>query len=170
MKLKVEFTYPDSPGPFSDPGSASTARRAPSTVSENVENVRSRLSAGAGENTTTTPGRTAASDEGIAHSGSANPDAIFGELQGLRKKYDAVVEYTVHLTAERDAIVSQLETAQRELTKEKNRKKGDTGAAVAGSGKSDKAADKKVVEKVRVIFIVTCCANLVHCKSWFVHF
>lgn len=154
VKLKVEFTYPDSPGPFSDPGSASTARRAPSTVSENVENVRSRLSAGAGENTTTTPGRTAASDEGIAHSGSANPDAIFGELQGLRKKYDAVVEYTVHLTAERDAIVSQLEAAQRELTKEKNRKKGDTGAAVAGSGKSDKAADKKVVEKGFSLFVV----------------
>ena len=148
MKLKVEFTYPDSPGPFSDPGSASTARRAPSTVSENVENVRSRLSAGAAENTTTTPGRSTVSDEGNAHSGSANPDAIFGELQGLRKKYDAVVEYTVHLTAERDAIVSQLETAQRELTKEKNRKKGDTGAAAAGSGKSDKAADKKVVDKV----------------------
>jgi hypothetical protein len=26
---------------------------------------------------------------------------IYGDLQNLRKKYDAVVEYTVHLTAER---------------------------------------------------------------------
>lgn len=152
VKLKVEFTYPDSPGPFSDPGSASTTRRAPSTVSENVENVRSRLSAGAADNATT-PGRNTASDEGITH-GGANPDAIFGELQGLRKKYDAVVEYTVHLTAERDAIVSQLEAAQRELTKEKNRKKGDSGATTAGSGKNDKAADKKVVEKGFSLFVV----------------
>jgi len=144
----VEFTYPDASttGPFSDPGaSAAGARRAPTSVSENVENVRSRLSAG-GEGNSSTPSRTA--DEGIAL-GATNPDAIFGELQGLRKKYDAVVEYTVHLTAERDAIVSQLEASQRELTKEKSRKKGDTAAA-AGSGKNDKTVDKKVVEKVRI--------------------
>lgn len=146
VKLKVEFTYPDaSAGPFSDPN-ASAARRAPTSVSENVENVRSRLSAG-GDGASSTPSRNNA-DEGIAL-GATNPDAIFGELQGLRKKYDAVVEYTVHLTAERDAIVSQLEASQRELTKEKNRKKGDTAAA-AGSGKNDKTVDKKAVEKVSV--------------------
>jgi hypothetical protein len=34
-----------------------------------------------------------------------NPESIFGELQNLRKKYDAVVEYTVNLTAERDLMV-----------------------------------------------------------------
>jgi hypothetical protein len=136
----VEFTYPDaSAGPFSDPGSNSSAtRRAPTSISENVETVRSRLSAGGAEasNSSSTPNR----DDPV---GATNPDAIFGELQGLRKKYDAVVEYTVHLTAERDAIVSQLESSQRELTKEKSRKKGDAVAA-AGSGKNDKGADKKV--------------------------
>lgn len=147
VKLKVEFTYPDtSAGPFSDPSSASSTRRAPASVSENVENVRSRLSAG-GEGSAATPGRNA--DEGIAL-GATNPDAIFGELQGLRKKYDAVVEYTVHLTAERDSIVSQLESSQRELTKEKNRKKGDSAAA-AGNGKNDKTTDKKAVEKVQFV-------------------
>lgn len=150
VKLKVEFTYPDtSAGPFSDPSSASSTRRAPASVSENVENVRSRLSAG-GEGSAATPGRNA--DEGIAL-GATNPDAIFGELQGLRKKYDAVVEYTVHLTAERDSIVSQLESSQRELTKEKNRKKGDSAAA-AGNGKNDKTTDKKAVEKGFSLFVV----------------
>jgi len=76
---------------------------------------------------------------------AANPDSIFSELQALRKKYDAVVEYTVHLTAERDAIVSQLESAQRELNREKTKKKTDGSAVMSGK---DKSSDKKGTEKV----------------------
>lgn len=75
-----------------------------------------------------------------------NPEALFNELQTLRKKYDAVVEYTVHLTAERDAIVSQLESSQRELTKEKSKKRSDG----PGSNSKGDRADKKSSEKVRV--------------------
>jgi Skp family chaperone for outer membrane proteins len=76
---------------------------------------------------------------------AANPDSIFSELQALRKKYDAVVEYTVHLTAERDAIVSQLESAQRELNREKTKKKSDGSSVMSGK---DKSSDKKGTEKV----------------------
>lgn len=76
---------------------------------------------------------------------AANPDSIFSELQALRKKYDAVVEYTVHLTAERDAIVSQLESAQRELNREKTKKKTDGSSVMSGK---DKSSDKKGTEKV----------------------
>ena len=76
---------------------------------------------------------------------AANPDSIFSELQALRKKYDAVVEYTVHLTAERDAIVSQLESSQRELNREKTKKKTDGSAVMSGK---DKSSDKKGTEKV----------------------
>jgi len=81
---------------------------------------------------------------------TANPDSIFSELQALRKKYDAVVEYTVHLTAERDAIVAQLESAQRELNREKTKKKTD-GSPAAATGK-DKGSDKKGTEKVSYAF------------------
>ena len=48
----------------------------------------------------------------------ASPESLFAELQNLRKKYDAVVEYTVHLTAERDTIVQRLEETEKELTRE----------------------------------------------------
>lgn len=159
VKLKVEFTYPATSsassaaagsGMNSEPSSAS--RRAP-TVSENVEAVRSRL-------TNDTPFTRAGDD---ATASATSPEAIFGELQGLRKKYDAVVEYTVHLTAERDAIVAQLETSQRELTKEKAKKRGDSmgGGGGASAGKGDKNGEKKVVEKVscvvfNLVYIVFC--------------
>ena len=89
---------------------------------------------------------------------AANPESIFSELQALRKKYDAVVEYTVHLTAERDAIVSQLESAQRELNREKSKKKTDGSAAAAVSGR-DKSSDKKGADKVSRAFHTYLCAR-----------
>lgn len=145
VKLKVEFTYPttSSSAAAASSNEAANTRRAP-TVSENVEAVRSRL-------TNDTP--TSRGEDPVS---ATSPEAIFGELQGLRKKYDAVVEYTVHLTAERDAIVSQLETSQRELTKEKAKKRGDSVGGASGSGKGDKSGDKKVVEKVSYLCIYLC--------------
>ena len=43
----------------------------------------------------------------------------------VKRKYDSIVEYTVHLTAERDTVVSQLDEAQKELNREKQKKKID---------------------------------------------
>eukprot|EP01033_Poteriospumella_lacustris_P000206 gene206-139_t len=114
VKLKVEFIYPDhtptvSRGP-------TVSNNIPASVSENVDSVRNRLT------------RNAAEADSVTASG--NPDLIMVELQNLRKKYDAVVEYTVHLTAERDSIVGQLEAAQKELTnRDKQRKKIDGSVA-----------------------------------------
>ena len=68
--------------------------------------------------------------------------------QNLRKKYDAVVEYTVHLTAERDAIIAQLEASQREVVKEKSRKKGDTGSRESADKASASVGDRKAADKV----------------------
>lgn len=36
------------------------------------------------------------------------PEAVFAELQATRKKYDAVVEYTLTLTAERDMLSNKV--------------------------------------------------------------
>lgn len=112
MKLKVEFKYPAViSSPSRQPG---VATKMPTSVAESVEQVRNRLQR--------SPAETDPSSLG------GNPDLVVAELQNLRKKYDAVVEYTVHLTAERDSIVAQLESAQRELNKEKSKKKADVGA------------------------------------------
>ncbi len=115
VKLKVEFIYPDNLTAASRGPSVSTS--VPSSVAENIENVRKRLA------------RNTAEADSVTASG--NPDMVLMALQNLIKKYDAVVEYTVHLTAERDSIVGQLEAAQKELAnKDKQRKKTD--GAVAG--------------------------------------
>jgi hypothetical protein len=121
VKLKVEFIYPDQiPVAARAP---SVASRIPSSVSEGVDNVRSRLA------------RNTVEADSVTTSG--NPDLILMELQNLRKKYDSVVEYTVHLTAERDSIVGQLESAQKELTNRDKRKKIDGVAAVRKDKETD---------------------------------
>lgn len=69
-------------------------------------------------------------------------DAIFSELQTLRKKYDAVVEYTVQLTAERDTIVSQLEDAKRSKKTPLSPRKGD------------RIVEKKVVQGFSLLSLI----------------
>lgn len=79
----------------------------------------------------------------LGHEGNAGtPDALLAELQSLRKKYDAIVEYTVHLTAERDYHFSQSEEKRNaeEKLREKSRKKS---AEIPKSKSGDKLMDKK---------------------------
>eukprot|EP01034_Spumella_vulgaris_P023259 gene23260-29471_t len=106
-------------------------------VVESADGVRNRLS----RNDSSNNGPTG----GVVLAPANSPEVIFTELQNLRKKYDAVVEYTVHLTAERDAIVSQLETSQRELVKEKSKKK----SSVTADGDNSKVGDRKAADKVK---------------------
>ena len=58
-------------------------------------------------------------------------DEMFTELQNLRKKFDAVVEYTVHLTADRDNIVAQLTDTKKELTVLKSSSETTAGGKAA---------------------------------------
>lgn len=81
---------------------------------------------------------------------SATPETILSELQTLRKKYDAIVEYTVHLTAERDYHFTALEALRREYSKEKSKKKaGDTPTK-----KDTKTTDKVVVQQGFSLLVV----------------
>lgn len=79
-----------------------------------------------------------------AHDGPAGtPEALLAELQSLRKKYDAIVEYTVHLTAERDYHFSQSEekrNAEEKLREKSKKKMADVPKSKAG----DKMMDKKL--------------------------
>jgi hypothetical protein len=130
IKLKVEFKYPE----------IVQARAAP----ESVEGVRSRL--------VRNEGSTNSSNKNVSMVSTNSPEVIFTELQNLRKKYDAVVEYTVHLTAERDAIVSQLETSQRELVKEKSKKKPSVTSSDADNS-LNRLNERKSMDKVLFHFI-----------------
>jgi hypothetical protein len=60
------------------------------------------------------------SDNNENNSSGDNNENIIEELLTLQRKFDQVVEYTVHLTAERDSIVSQLEDCKRESSMKKS--------------------------------------------------
>ena len=91
-----------------------------------------------------------------AAAAATNPNVLLAELQALRKKFDAVVEYTVHLTAERDSIFTQLEGAQRELIKEKAKKKTSSSSGLPSTEGITGTVEKteKKAEKVPLYFIL----------------
>lgn len=117
------------------------------SLAQNVEIVRNKLARI----------NASISDTSSAAAGGDSQESTRAELEGLKKKYDAVVEYTVHLTAERDTIVAQLEEAQRELSREIAAKKrlgnGAERDGLAGgkTGVKGEKGDKKVIQKVSSI-------------------
>lgn len=127
QRLRVEFVYPTMA-----PRDQSTFGRNVS-ITETVEGVRNRIA-----NLDTLEARTV---EGAPTQGS---DGIFAELQGMRKKYDTLVEYTVHLTAERDYHFTQLEDLKKEFAREKARK--TTTSSESPMKKAEKSTDKKSVQ------------------------
>jgi hypothetical protein len=136
IKLKVEFITPNS-------NNNSSAQRR-----DNQEDgLPQALSSGSSAPTPSIPSSHSSSNSVAASS----PEAVFAELQGLRKKYDAVVEYTVSLTQVKDDIVSQLEQTQRDLRRE--RASNETlmkGGVVKGAGRDSTKnvkVEKKNIEK-----------------------
>ena len=102
-------------------------------ANETAESIRSKLSRQSTANTDDSQPETVSS--------------IRNELDNLKKKYDAVVDYTVHLTAERDAIVAQLEDSQKELSRELLRRKNGNDVS-SKNPKLERAVDKKSENKV----------------------
>jgi len=145
LKLKVDFVYPADLAQYVNSSSGGMSEPVRS-VSENVDLVRNRLARSTNaDGTIGSPG--ARGDEAMM----ASPESLFAELQNLRKKYDAVVEYTVHLTAERDTIVQRLEETEKELTREQTRRRAAQNELPKGARKTDKNADKKVAQRVRYL-------------------
>lgn len=152
QKLKVEFIIPESSGTTKDERDSS----APLSVSEQMEVVRKRLPKSESSGTT--------SILPIPENIASNPDLLFAELQNLRKKYDAVVEYTVHLTAERDFHFTQLEEMRRDLNKEKSRGKSspNSSASVATrTSKSNNNNGEKVTSTAGFSFFVLIFVGLI---------
>jgi hypothetical protein len=121
-KLKVELKYNanETPAPT----------RLPQSAADHASIVQERL----------------ARNQAETISNASSPEMMMQELQNLRKKYDGVVEYTVHITAERDNLLQQLEVAQKDLSKEKAKRKDTAGQ----STKLGEKVDKKQVDKVRL--------------------
>jgi hypothetical protein len=70
------------------------------------------------------------------------------ELEALKTRFDAIVEYTVNLTTEREILVQQNEQFQNELNKEKERKKNNSQAvSVADASKVGTRGSETMTEK-----------------------
>jgi hypothetical protein len=75
---------------------------------------------------------------------------MFLELQNLRKKYDAVVEYTVHVSAEKEVLAAELESVKKELKTARKKNAASSGGVVESSSNNQNnvKSDKKAAEKV----------------------
>mgnify|MGYP003385672062 FL=1 len=122
IKLRVEFVYPDTMASSGDVRPRGGGKEEPiRSTSENVDLIRKSLAAGG-----TSP---SSGQRGTGGGTPSSPSAAgiydANDLQILKSKYDTIVEYTVHLTAERDMIAAQLDVLKREYSNmnEQNKKK-----------------------------------------------
>lgn len=90
---------------------------------------------------------------------SGSPEAIFGELSALRKKYDDLVTYTVVLTGERDYLNSELTTVKAKLAEAQSSKtRSDKDASNKES--SDVAKPESSGFNIVVVLVVALLAFL----------
>ena len=110
-----------------------------------------------------------ANSTALSNAGSdlpGSPEAMFAELQSLRKKYDAVVEYTVHLTAERDYHFTQLEDLRREFSREKAHKKTPNESTLKRGGVKE---EKPVVQQGFSFVVVALVAIISFLVARYIH-
>lgn len=128
-KLKVDFVFPNSHNPLP---TVHEGAELESPISANVDNIRKKLSS-----------EEPMVSNSLNNSVAGTPEALLAELQSLRKKYDAIVEYTVHLTAERDYHFSQSEEKRSAEEKLRERSKKKSSDSVPKSKSGEKLMEKK---------------------------
>ena len=132
VKLKVDYVY--------DVSSSSSSLE--DKVNRDMESIKEKYG-GQGANTTADSGsvvpsvsthveqvRARLARERAVHSDiadrseglPANQEAAMRELHSLRKKFEAVSDYTMQLTAERDSLKAKFEALQREISREDSRR------------------------------------------------
>ena len=77
-----------------------------------------------------------------------SPESLLSNLKNQRMKYNAIVDYTVLLTAERDTIQQRLEESDRELARENARKKG-SAIDPPRTKKDEKTVPRAAAQQVR---------------------
>ena len=139
LMLSVEFVYPAGRvgGPGAGARSTSGLHAAPEvSISENVDILRNRL---ANESILL-------SDVGLGPGGMhgmMTKEMILDDLDKLKQKLDAMINYTVKLTAERDSLMLALEAAQKERGRERKAK--------TEGGEGEQRATKKKSEQVSML-------------------
>lgn len=151
IKMRVELVYPDSSASSSLGDSNRLFGKGQNepirSTSENVDLIRKSLASNISS------GGVSSTQHGTPSSPSAAGIYDANDLQILKSKYDTIVEYTVHLTAERDMIAAQLDVLKREyghMNEQNKRKDKDVkGSPRRGADKSGKdgEGDEPSVQK-----------------------
>ena len=140
MKLRVDFTYPKLQQSSPNHGVESK-----SDIKNDGRSPSSKGSKGDKELKSIIKGK---NGDGSYEEG--NSETLMADLVNLRSKYNAVIEYTVNLTAERDSIVHLLEETDKELAREASRRKLNPSDQTKLK-KSDRLGEKKMASKVRML-------------------
>lgn len=146
FKLHVEYVYPnaatatgsggDGSSSSSPANGSNSSSNSSSSSNQKSNNSNNRSTGSSGDHLTVDAAAAAAkgSAGGKKSSSNSKPGApssgsggSMDDLQELKRKYDAIVEYTVHLTAERDMIVTQLDVLKREYNSELAKHKRGSG-------------------------------------------
>lgn len=106
-----------------------------------MNNIRSKIDENNPDN------RDSHSTEEKGEDDDLSPESLLLNLKNQRMKYNAIVDYTVLLTAERDTIQQRLEESDRELSRENARKRGNGGDPPRAK-KDEKILPKATVQQV----------------------
>jgi len=132
----VDFQFDEGAG--NKEGNADGRENASASLNSKVENMRDKLAAKA--KWAQQEAAAASSGQGQDDGGPVNDRAVFQELQALRKKFDAILEYTCHLTQERDHMANQIKELKRQqLRGEATKENGGVNAEGLNTSVSDKA-------------------------------
>lgn len=170
IKLRVEFIYPKDHNVAAVKNGHDAIRSNGNNNSNNNNYNNSTLKAADETSVSSSIFDEHVNNSNNIPSDSTNTDNVYNDLQTLRKKFDAVVEYTVHLTADRDNVVAQLEKVKQELASRKNdskqqqsrdnassssNKKNTNGINTATSSTSDKTKSTSNQFSLFFLFVAT---------------
>jgi len=154
--LSVVFEYPA----FTSAGASSRGEASAGpvlSVSESVELLRNKLaheSSATTAHTGSTAGFAPSSPSASASGSTVNGGTVVGDgmmtkeriledMEKLQRKFDAMIQYTVSLTTERDALKDSLEEALSERAREAARAQQPVAGAVRAQGSEGAGAGAK---------------------------
>lgn len=154
-KLQMDFVYDDGLGGgdskyLPEAGGVGGVPTSDESISARVDTIRDKLAAKA--RWATQEGATGASNGTGEDGGPVDDRAVFQELQALRKRFDAILEYTCHLTQERDAMASQIKELKRQQVRSATNKDESEGTE-KGEGELS-STDKSPTSGFSLFFLV----------------
>jgi hypothetical protein len=119
LKLKVHFKFPGEEGVVTDGAGAAAGVAGRPTSAESfsakVDNIRDKIAAKAKWSSGDALGATG---DRAANETPLGDENTYAKLQALTKKFDTILEYTCHLTQERDVMALKIKDLKRQQARD----------------------------------------------------